>query len=91
MFDDDYASSEVYRLMPPPKKSELREALDAATGKNAEPELVVISPEIHQPRLARARSAVRRSLPWLGNLGNATLPVVLGTLIAAAILAAHLF
>jgi hypothetical protein len=80
-YDQNHVSSELYRVMPPPKNSsQLREALDAAHGKWPEPEPENVAPEVREPRhrLGGARSI---SI-WLGGLITATLAVILGTLIA---------
>lgn len=63
-------------------ESELRQALGAATGKYQGPDLVFISPEIERRKLL-AWSAPS----WLRELSWNTLPVVLGTVVAAGILA----
>ena len=87
MLDDDYVSSEVYRLMPPRgKPSQVRQALDALNGNGPEPGIVV--PEAKQPRLHT--SGIRgAALRWFGNLTTLTLAGVLATLIGIWLV--HLF
>jgi hypothetical protein len=80
--DDDYVSSELYRLTPPRRKrSEVRQAIDAATGTWPEPAVGLPEPEPPRLRFARLKGAGRRALPWLGSLGTQVLAGVIVVLV----------
>jgi hypothetical protein len=80
MYDDDYISSEVYRLMPPRKRSEIREALDAANGTFPEPDELAedfASPDFTPPRE-----------PWLRRFSGANWALIIAAVsVIVAVLA----
>jgi hypothetical protein len=63
-------------------EGELREALDAATGKYRPPDLVLISPEIGRRKLRQCSA-----LPWLRKLSWAIFPNMLGTALGTGLVA----
>jgi len=75
----------------PPRRelSEVRQAINAATGNWPELEVGLPEPEAPGLRLARLRGAGRRALPWLGNVGTQVLAGVIAALLV--ILLVYLF
>ena len=84
--DPDEPTSELYRLMPPRPRSELREALDAATGRDR-------AAPGHYDKAAPApapepgRPLAKRSGTWLSPFLNNTFASAAGAILAAIVIA----
>jgi hypothetical protein len=81
-------TSELYRIMPSRRRSQLREALDAAHGIDdpaSDDPVVLISPDLPRWRAlaARARPASR----WAWGLATATLGATIGGVLSLLIYA----
>jgi hypothetical protein len=84
--DPDEPTSELYRLMPPRRRSEIREALDAATGSerqaghNAEDSDEVI---LSGPADGNVSWHARPWVRWTGGVATALLVTIVGTVVAS--------
>ena len=83
--DPDEPTSEIYRLMPPRRPSELREALDAARGTSSDGDRIMPRRRRWRALAAKARPASRRALGWAWGLTTLTLAGVLSLVIYAAL------
>jgi hypothetical protein len=81
--DPDGPTSELYRLLPPRPRSELKEARDAALVPSARGQVAGEDSSEASSRRGTgfARSAARRILPWLGDVLTGVLIAVLAALI----------
>ena len=79
--DPDEPTSELYRVMPPRPRSEIREALDAATGRDR------TGPWEAAPAPETGRMGAKRRGSWLGPFLGNTLANTVGAILAAILIA----
>lgn len=80
--DPDEPTSEPYRLMPPRRRSELREALDAATGADRDDAVAPAAPVLSGPP-ADTKGTRRQVAPFFGGVISNALGAILATAIVA--------